>query len=103
MIIRNWTLILKRLIEAEQRGEAEEFAQQHDIELTDGSVTVIIECEPGQAEAVAEAAAEVSAEPVRVRSQNNWVKAVVPITNLAALADIPGVRLVRLPWYPEED
>jgi hypothetical protein len=94
---------IKQLIEAEERGEAEEFAQQVDAELSAEGVTIIIECESGQAEAIAEAAADVGAVQVRARSQNNWVKAVVPIAKLTTLADIPGVHLVRLPWYPVEN
>ena len=61
---------------------------------------VIIECEPGQAGAVAEAASDLGNIELVVR---DLVQIVVPITNLTALADVPGVRLLRLPWYPEEE
>jgi len=91
---------IKRLISAEERGEAEEFARQRSIELIDGSVTVIIECESGQAEAVAEAAGDLGNVELSVR---DLVQVVVPITNLAALAEIPGVHLVRLPIHPVEN
>lgn len=100
-IYTNLDSYLNRLIQAEERGEAEEFARQRDIELIDSSVTVIIECEPGQAEAVAEAAVRVGA--AQVKSRKDLVQAVVPITKLTALADIPGVNFVRLPWYPVEN
>ena len=91
---------LKRLVDAEERGEAKEFAEPRGIELINGSVTVIIECEPGQAEAVAEAAGTLRNVELSVR---DLVQVVVPITNLTALADISGVHLVRLPWYPVEE
>jgi len=91
---------LEALIRAEERGELEEYASRRDIELIDGSVTVIIECEPGQAETVAEAAGALGNVELSVR---DLVQALVPITKLTALADIPGVRRVRLPIYPVEN
>ena len=87
---------LNQLIRAEQRGEAEEFARQGIIELVDGSVRVMIECLPGHAEEVARAA---SAFGIVELTYRDWVQAVVPITNLTALADIPSVSFVRLPWH----
>jgi hypothetical protein len=93
---------IKRLIEAEQRGELEEFAEPRDIELIDGSVTVTIECKSGQADAVAEAAAALGNVELIVHYLD-LVQVVAPITNLTALADIPGVILVRLPIYAEEE
>ena len=91
---------LKQLISAEEQGEAEELAgQQKSIKLVDGSVKVTIECEPGQADTVAKAA---SALGIVELSILDLVQVVVPITSLTALANIPGVRFIRLPWYPEE-
>ena len=87
---------VKRLIEAEKRGEAEEFAQPRNIELIDGSsVRVIIECLPGQVDMVAQEASSFGTVEL---STMRGVQAVVPINNLTALADLPSVRLVRLPW-----
>lgn len=88
---------LDNLIRAEERGEAEEFALQRHIELIDSNVTVIIECEPGQAEAVAKKASTLGTVELSVR---DLVQVVIPITNLIALADIPGVHRVRLPLHP---
>ena len=85
---------LNQLIRAEEQGEADEFAQQRGIELVDGSVKVIIECEPGQAEAVAEAASALGIVEIPIL---DLVQLVVPINNLTALEDIPGVSFVRLP------
>jgi len=91
---------LNDLIRAEEQGKAEEFARQRSIELIDGRVTVIIECEPGQAEAVAAAASALGNVELSIR---DLIQVVLPITNLAALADIPGVHLVRLPVHPVEN
>lgn len=91
---------LNQLIRAEEQGEAEEFARPRGIELVDGSVMVIIECEPGQAEAVAEAA---SALGIVELSILDLVQVVVPITNLTALAEVESIRFIRLPIHPEEE
>ena len=91
---------LGRLILAEEPGEAEEFARQRGIELVDGAVRVIIECDSGQAGIVATAAGSLGNVELTVR---DLVQVVVPISNLNAMTDIPGVRLVRLPWYPVEE
>jgi hypothetical protein len=91
---------IQRLIEAEEQGEVEEFTRQRSIELIDGSVTVIIECESGQAEAVTAAVGSLGNVELIVR---DLVQVVVPISNLNALAEIPSVILVRLPIYPVEN
>ena len=85
---------LNQLIRAEEQGEAEEFAQPRGIELVDGSVKVIIDCEPGQSEAVAEATSALGIVELCIP---DLVQVIVPINNLNALEDIPGVRFVRLP------
>ena len=95
---------LNRLVQAEERGEAEEFAYRHCIELVDGCVTVIINCVPGQCEAAAEAATRAGASEARVSNHFSWVLAVaVPITNLVALSEEESISWVRLPWYAVED
>ena len=94
---------LRELIRAEQRGEAEEFARQRGIRLANGDVKVIIECVPGQCNAVAVATTNAGAKQVEIHSQNDWVVAIVPITSLTILTDIPGVRLVRLPVQASDE
>jgi hypothetical protein len=94
---------LNELILAAERGEVEEFTRQTDIELVDGYVTVIIECVPGQCEAAAEAATRAGAREVRVSDNFNWVRAVVPITSLAALSEDESISSVRLPWYAVDE
>jgi hypothetical protein len=93
---------VKRLIYARELGIAEEFAERICVELINDSVTVTIECKSDQAEAVAEAAGALGNVELSVHYLD-LVQVVVPITNLTALADIPGVILVRLPIAPEED
>jgi hypothetical protein len=88
---------LNQLIMAEERGEAEAFAQLRNIDLIDGSIRVIIECEPGQAEAAAKAAAKVGAEKVNI--YRDMVGAVVPINKLTTLAKDKSIHFIRLPAY----
>ena len=86
------------LISANERGQAEEHAQLKDIELVDGGVRVIIKCMPGQCEAAAEAASEGGA--TQVRSREDSLKALVPITSLNALAEAGSIRSIRVPVRP---
>jgi len=88
------------LIDAESRGEAEEFARQGSIELINGSVRVIVEGVPDQADAVAEAVATVGTVEI-ISKRFNGVQAVVPITSLNTLADEESIAFIRLPVRPE--
>jgi len=92
---------LNQLLQAEERGEAEEFAQQYLIELIDGSVTVIIECEPGQVEVAAESVASYGI--VELTTRRGLIQALVPMTSLTALAEAEGIRRVRLPVIAEDN
>ena len=89
---------LNQLVLAEAHGEAASFAQQHNIELVNGSVRVIIECIPGQLEAAAEAATSAGAK--LEASYDNLLQVVVPVTSLNALADAESIRFIRLPQEP---
>jgi len=91
---------LNQLIRAEEKGEAEEFARQRSIELLDGSVRVTIECQSGHAEEVARGA---SAFGIVEGTARDWVQAVVPITNLNALAEVESIRFIQLPIRGEEE
>ena len=91
---------LDALVDAEMRGEAEEFARPRCIELLDGSVRVEIECQSGHAEEVARAA---SAFGVVELTYRDVVQAVVPITNLNALSKVEGIRFIRMPIRGEEE
>ena len=91
---------LNQLIRAKEQGEAEEFARQRSIELVDGNVRVEIVCLPGHAEEVARAA---SAFGIVEGTARDVVQAVVPITNLNALAEVESIRFIRLPRRGEEE
>jgi hypothetical protein len=96
--------LLNRLVQAEEQGEAEEFARIRDIELIDGGVTVIINCVPGQCEAAAEATTRAGGKDVRVSNHFDWVHAVaVPITSLVALSEEESISSIRLPVYAVEE
>ena len=93
---------LKQMIAAEKGGFVEEFVRQRGshIEYEDGKVTVEIECEPGQSEAVVEKVKDYGVVELVI---SIGVQAVVPISNLEVIACIPGVNLVRLPIYAESE
>ncbi len=91
---------LNQLVSAETPKRAASFAQESNIEMVDGNVRVIIECLPDQVDAAVKAAGALG---VVETSYRNLLQVVVPIPQLTALADIPGIRLVRLPWYPLPD
>ena len=92
---------LNQLIRAEERGEAEEFAKSSDIELIDDGVKVIIHCLPDQIEVAVESVINVGAN--QVKSRDNLIQAVVPITSLNSLAEAPGISFIRLPVYAEQE
>jgi hypothetical protein len=95
--------MLNKLVQAEWRGEAEEFARPRGIELLYDdtglvSVEVIIECLPGRVEEAAGAAETYGTVGVISR---NMIVVVVPITSLSALADEESIGSIRLPDPPE--
>jgi hypothetical protein len=93
---------LNQLIDAEKRGEAESFAQLQKIELVDGSVKVVIKCQPEQCEAAAKAVSRVG---TITDEDFRWeeIVALVPITRLIGLAGKGSIRNIRLPrkFVPE--
>ena len=90
--------LLNQLIQAERRGEANSFAEQHSIKLVNGSVRVIIECVSGQIEAATKAATGAGAGVET--SYDNLLQVVAPINSLTTLADASSVRFIRLPQQP---
>jgi hypothetical protein len=94
---------LNGLVQAEWRGEAEEFAHRNCIELLDGdsglvSVEVEIDCAPGQVDAAIKAAETYGT----VESNYLYmILAVVPVNKLTALAKDKSIELVRIPEYAE--
>jgi hypothetical protein len=96
---------LNRLVQAEERGEAEEFAQQKGIELLYDntgpvSVRVTIHCSPGQvgtATKVTENYGTIEAKYL------DMIQAVIPITSLVTLANEESIAFIRLPVYAVDE
>jgi len=88
---------LNQLVSAQTSKRAASFAQESNIELVDGNVRVIVESLPNQVAAAVKAAGALG---VVETSYRNLIQVVMPVSQLTALADTPGIRLVRLPWYP---
>jgi hypothetical protein len=93
--------ILQQLVEAERRGEAESYAEQHEIELVDGNVRVIVECDPDMIEEATEAARAlgvVEREAIVTKDLvDPRLKVLIPITSLNTLAREKSVTRVELP------
>ena len=89
---------LNQLVSAESRKQTAGFAEQRKIELAEGGVRVIIECEPGQVASVSEVAARLGTSVEE--SWRDMLQAIVPINSLVALADTPAIRFVRCPYRP---
>lgn len=87
---------LNQLIAAERRGEAEAFARQRDVQLTDGKVRVEIQAVPGQLDVAANVTASFGTIEVIARVQNA-IQAVVPISDLAMLAEKESIQMIREP------
>jgi len=65
--------------------------------VTEESVRVILEVLPGQVDAASRAAGNLG---VIEASYGNLLQVTVPVSRLAALADDPNIRLVRMPQTP---
>ena len=91
---------LNQLVSAQTSRKAAGFVQGSNIELVEGNVRVIVECLPGQVDAAVKAAGALG---VVEASHRNLLQVTVPVSQLTALADTSGIRLVRLPWYPLPD
>ena len=91
---------LNQLVSANTTRKVESFAQEHNIEMVDDNVRVIVECLPDQIDEAVRAAAD---SGIVETSYRNLLQVVVPVSQLTAVADKPSVRLVRLPSYPVPD
>jgi len=95
--------MLDKLVQAEWRGEAEEFARPRGIELLYNdaglvSVEVEIECLPEKVEKAAEVVGTYGTVGV-VASRS--ISAIVPIASLSALANEENIEHIRLPISAE--
>ena len=93
--------ILQQLVEAERRGEAESYADQHRIELVNGSVRVIVECDPDMIEEGTEAARALGIVELEAIVREDLVyprlQVLIPITSLNTLAGEKSITRVELP------
>ncbi|MBI2847895.1 MAG: hypothetical protein HYX83_01835 [Chloroflexi bacterium] len=86
---------LNQLIKADEEGQAAAFAGQHNIQLPDGKVRVIVEALPGQLQAATQAVNDIGGS--LETSYADLLQAVVPVAGLTALADKSGIRFISLP------
>jgi len=89
--------ILNKLIQAEEQGEADEFARPRGIELLYDdaglvSVRVEIHCSPEKVEEAAEVVGTYGTVEIVI---SRGVQAIVPIASLPALADEESIRSIR--------
>jgi len=87
---------LNQLIAAHERGEAEEWARSHGIDLIDGSVRVSIECVSGQLEAAVKAVTRLGTVEV-IAERSEQIQALIPIASLTALAREGSISSIRVP------
>jgi hypothetical protein len=89
---------VNQLIDAQEQGNTEMLDMAAELGyIVDGDMRVVLECELGQAEAAAEAAANLGAEILVISSDHDTVGAIVPISKLTTLADEDSIRSIRLP------
>ncbi len=93
---------LRDLVAAYRTGDALALADlvaQYGVSLSDGLVRVVVVGE-GEGDGAA-VARQIAALSGRVGAANGpWTQADLPVEALLALADAPGVHLVRRPWRP---
>ena len=98
---------LQNLVEAYRRGEAEEYAGRHGIELVDSSVRVVVECESDMIEEATEATRALGiVEGEAIVTEDivyPYLEVLIPIIKLNALAREKSVARVELPAkvYPQ--
>ncbi|MBN1190588.1 MAG: PD40 domain-containing protein [Dehalococcoidales bacterium] len=91
---------LEPLIAAKDPEQFKVFAQQKSIDISEEQIRVVIERSKGDLEAIFH---EVEAIGSIESTYENLLQVMVPVSQLSALADIPGVDFVRLPYKPLED
>jgi hypothetical protein len=89
---------LSQLVDVAGRGDEASFVQQHNIDISNGAIRVIIECVSGQLEDAKKTAINNGAEIEAF--YENMFQALVPVTNLKALSDAESILFVRLPQRP---
>jgi hypothetical protein len=87
---------LNQMVEAQASGRPQVATMEGQGDMPEDQVRVVLECAPGQADAAAQAASEFG---VVEASYKDLIQMTVPVTNLTALVDLPGVIRVRQPWH----
>ena len=88
--------VLDQLVTAHEEGQMRAFAEQRSMEVKDDRIRVVIEAVPGKEDSVIGVAEALGADVET--SYENLAQAVVPVSQLKALADDANVKLVRLPF-----
>jgi hypothetical protein len=91
---------LNQLVAAAKAGRSSDFAAQNSLELVGGRVRVIIECLPGQGQAVSGSIAPIGLVET---AQADMLQVLIPIEKLSGLAGEAGIRFVRIPLPSLQD
>ena len=90
---------LNRLASAESTEAALRFALERNIRVVEDSVRVIIEALPGKFDSTSQVTGSLGTIET---SHDDFIQALVPVSQLITLAESSGVRFVRTPMYPVE-
>ena len=88
---------LNQLATAQASGETVPFALESYGDVSGDVVRVVVECLPGQIDSVTQTVSDYS---VIETSYDNLLQMTVPVVDLTALAETPGITLVRMPQHP---
>jgi len=90
---------LNQIVSAESDEAALRLAQESSIRVVEDSVQVIIEALPGQFDNASGTTASLGTIET---SHGDFIQALVPVSQLATLANSAGIRFVRTPMHPVE-
>jgi hypothetical protein len=90
---------LNQLVSA-NASRAQAFSMGKFGEVTGNTVRVVVECLPGKIDSVTQAVGDYG---VIETSYENLLQMTVPVSQLTALAELPDIRLVRMPQRPVAD
>jgi len=88
---------LNRLASTATARRSHSLAQESNVNLVDGKVRVIVECQPGQIDDAAKMAGDLG---IIETTYGNLLQVIIPATSLSALADTRSIDFVRLPQQP---
>jgi hypothetical protein len=88
---------LNQMVASQNQRQMAVMAQENSFELVEDNIRVIVECLPGQVSSIVQAASDLG---IVETSHRDSLQVVVPVSRLTALADTPGIQLVRMPMQP---